>query len=104
MRLHSFYLISPGPRPPFYSVAEYLWGAGCNVDSDGDSDPADSSDWTELTLILRTDPGEGPRVDVDPLDGPALVLWIRSEDERLAERTAAFLAGQSGGILSRDRP
>lgn len=102
--MHSFYLVAPGPRPPFYSLAEHLWGAGCDIDSDGDSEPPDSSDWTELTLILRTGQEEEPRVDVDPLDDPSLVLWIRSDDEQLARRAAEYLHEHSGGTLSLARP
>lgn len=102
--MHSFYLISPGPRRPYYSVAEHLWGAGCNIDSDGDSDTPDSSDWTELTLILRSGLEDGPRVDVVPLDGPLPILWIRSDEEALAGRAAAFLLEKAGGTLSREPP
>ena len=62
--LYAFHLSEPGPRPPYYAVAEHLWGPGCNIDSDGDSFPRDASNWTELTIVLRS--GFGRRVDVDP--------------------------------------
>jgi hypothetical protein len=100
----SLYLISPGPRPPYHALAEHLWGAGCNVDSDGDSDTPDSSDWTELTLILRSGLEDGPRIDVDPVEGPSLTLAITSDDEALAARVAEFLIEQAGGTLSSERP
>jgi hypothetical protein len=101
--LHGFYLVNPGPRPSYVEVADHLWGEGCNIDSDGDSDPRDATDWTELTLILRPDLEE--RVDVDPIEGAVpLTLWIRSDDEALAARTATFLAARTGGELRRQKP
>jgi hypothetical protein len=102
--LHSFFLIAPGPRPPYALVAEHLWGVGCDFDSDGDSLTPDSTDWTELTVELRSGDAKGARVDVDPIDGPSLVLWIRSEDATIAEGAAAYLHRHAGGTLSRDRP
>jgi hypothetical protein len=56
-----FLLTSPGSRPPFYRVAQHLWGAGCNFDSDGDSDFPDARDWTELTVVLRDENAAGRR-------------------------------------------
>src|SRR5688572_13636966 len=44
---HAVQIKAPGPRPEFYRIAEHLWGAGCNVDSDGDSCSPDDHDWTE---------------------------------------------------------
>jgi len=100
----SFYLISPGPRPPYYRIAEHLWGAGCDIDSDGDSDQPDATDWTELTIVLRSGGGDEPRVDIDPLDRPSLVLCVQSDDAALAEKAAEYLRKEAGGTLSRERP
>lgn len=98
--LHGFYLVNPGPRPPYGDVAAHLWGEGCDIDSDGDSDPSDATDWTELTVILR--PALRLRLDVDPVEGAQpLTLWIRSEDETTAAKAAAFLAARAGGELRR---
>jgi hypothetical protein len=98
--LHEFYLIDPGPRPPYGEVAAHLWGQGCDIDSDGDSYPPNATDWTELTVILR--PALRLRLDVDPVEGALpLTLWIRSEDEATAAKAAAFLAARAGGELRR---
>ena len=98
--MHTFHLSSAGKRPPFYELAQHLWGVGRDVDSDGNSSSPDATDWTELTIRLRR--GENERVDVDPV-GPAepLVLSIRSENEELASRAAIFLQHVTGGDLVR---
>lgn len=98
----SFFLVDPGPRPS-HGLAAHLWGAGCDVDSDGNSTTESDRNWTELTLILR--PACQERIDVDPLDYlQPLVLVIRSEDHDLASKTALFLHRASGGTLSDTAP
>ena len=98
--MHAFYLSSPGKRPRSYELAQHLWGIGCDIDSDGNSSSPDATDWTELTIRLRSSDNE--RIDIDPV-GPAepLVLSIRSENEELASRTAIFLQHVTGGALVR---
>jgi hypothetical protein len=97
-QMHEFFLIDPGPRPPYFTVGQYLWGTGCDVDSDGDSDTPASDTWTELTLTRR--PAYAERVDVEPVEGRnPLTLRIRSTTENLARRTAAFLHDSCGGEL-----
>jgi hypothetical protein len=87
--VHTFHLSSPGNRPPFYDLAQHLWGIGCNVDSDGNSSSPDATDWTELTLRSRSN--DNARIDVDPVGHTELlVLSIRSENEELASRAAMF--------------
>ncbi len=87
----------PGPRPAFYRIAEHLWGAGCHVDSDGDSRTADDAQWTELTLILRDSSQQ--RLDIDPLSLAPLVLLIRASQADLGERAAYFIQSVAGGTL-----
>src|SRR6187402_1243414 len=91
-------LVSPGPRPPYWTVAEHLWGEGCDFDSDGDSSPPDSQSWTELTVILRSDTTQ--RVDIDPLSKEPLVLVIRSEQAELASKAAEYLSATTGGVIA----
>ncbi|MCL9657691.1 hypothetical protein [Pseudomonas protegens] len=93
----SLLLHHPGPRPAFYRVAEHLWGAGCNVDSDGDSRTPDDEQWTELTLILRASPEQ--RLDIDPLSREPLVLLIRASAADLGARAAHFIQSVAGGTL-----
>ena len=99
-----FLLRGPGPRPPCHKVAEHLWGADCDFDSDGDSEQRLSTDWTELTVSLRDHNGrnsDAQRVDVDPIEGEQpLVLSIRSDNPDLARRTAEFLQMKAGGELA----
>ncbi|WP_372392216.1 hypothetical protein ACCQ05_19830 [Xanthomonas sp. NCPPB 3582] len=89
-------ITSPGPRPEFYRIAEYLWGVGCNIDSDGDSSSADDRSWTELSLSLRGSPGQ--YLDIDPISLEPLVLAIRSPQESLCAKAAEFIVFYSGGI------
>jgi hypothetical protein len=84
----------PGPRPPFVFVAEHLWGAGVDFDSDGDSRTPDDQNWTELTVIRRG--GNSERVDVDLVSESPLVLKVVSESKDLALRAANFLARATG--------
>lgn len=78
-------------RPPFWKIAEHLWGAGCNIDSDGNSRTPDDEEWTELTLSLRGQHGQ--HVSVDPLPDDPSTLAIRSSNPALAEKVAAILNG-----------
>lgn len=96
---YSLHVVAPGPRPPFFHVAELLWGAGCNIDSDGDSDTPDDRHWTELTIVLRSDPGQ--RVDIDPISNDPLILAVRSSHQSLCEQAAEFIAAVSGGDIRR---
>ncbi|KAF0864437.1 hypothetical protein [Pseudomonas sp. LD120] len=94
---HTLLLHHPGPRPGFCRVAEHLWGAGCNVDSDGDSRTPDDEQWTELTLRLRDSSEQ--RLDIDPLSQAPLVLRIRASEAELGTRAAHFIQSVAGGIL-----
>lgn len=92
-------VVKPGLRPAPHSVAVHLWGEGCDIDSDGDSERHDDPNWSELTLVLRSTLA---RIDVDPEPGPALALKVRSKDEHLCKKAAKFIADQSGGALVDD--
>lgn len=78
-------------------MAEHLWGAGCNVDSDGDSRTADDDQWTELTLILRNSSQQ--RLDIEPLSLAPLVLLIRASQADLGQKAAQFIQSVAGGTL-----
>ena len=96
-----FLVRNPGPRPPFPAVAEHLWGAGVDFDSDGDSRTLEDPNWTELTVIRRD--GTGERIDIDPVAEGPLTLQVVSESRDLALRAAAFLAEATGGDLDEDQ-
>lgn len=94
---YCIHVIQPGPRPPCHRIAEHLWGAGCNIDSDGNSEtPADTS-WTELTLVLRA---TGERIDIDPVSTQPLILKVRGESVRLVLKAVAIIIEHSGGDIS----
>ena len=98
--MHTLYIIRPGPRPPFGELAEHLWGAGCNINSDGDSaDPWDVG-WTELTVELRDGGTVDDRVDVDPVSEEPLVLKVQSRSSDLVHRAAEFLARATSGVIA----
>jgi hypothetical protein len=87
-----FFLVNPGPRPPFGRVVEDLWGFNSSVDTDGNSSDPTDTNWTELTARLRTDPNGVSRIDVDPVSETPLVLKVVGSSPLLAERVAGFLA------------
>lgn len=94
-----FYVVRPGPRPPFGRVAEKLWGTA-DFDSDGNSRSPSDTSWTELTIELR--PECAQRVDVDCVSKEPLVLKVVSSSPVLAERAARYLAVSTQGEFSRE--
>ena len=94
-----YFVVSPGPRPPFGDVARHLWG-DADIDSDGNSSSPTDSGWTELTVALR--PACEERVDIDPVSVDPLVLKVQSTRAELAERAARFLVLQTHGILANE--
>ena len=78
-----------GAFPPFFKISDFLWGSEANIDSDGDSVPINSINWTELTLQLRSELEE--RIDIDPLEGSTGFFKLRATNEELAKKTISFL-------------
>jgi hypothetical protein len=97
-RDYIIHLREPGPRPAYYLVAHHLWGAGCNIDSDGNSATREDTNWTELSLFLRGAP-PSEQVHVDPVSELPLVLNIWSPSGELCNRVAKYLVSTSGGVL-----
>jgi hypothetical protein len=95
--MHRINISAPGPRPPYYRVAEHLWGIGCNINSDGNSERPDDTNWTELTIELRGVADQ--RVDVDPVADEPLILQVRSTSLKLARDAATFIVDSSGGEI-----
>lgn len=77
------------PLPPFYLIPEYLWGKNSDYDSDGDSQNIESTDWSELTIILRSDLEQ--RIDIDPMDNSNKKFIVKSDQEGLIEKVIYFL-------------
>lgn len=94
-------IAEPGPRPPYYRVAEHLWGVGCNIDSDGNSQAPEDTQWTALTVELRG--ATEQRVDIDPLSTEPLILQVRAPSMQLAQEVAKFIVECSGGKVQPNR-
>ncbi len=99
---HAIQIKAPGPRPAYYLVAEHLWGAGCNVDSDGDSRTPEDHNWTELSVSLRGSPGQ--QLDIDPVSTQPLVLVVRSPHATLCSKAVEFIVSFSGGTVESMAP
>lgn len=100
---HIYFLESPDFRPAYYEVADHLWGENCDIDSDGDSETPGHSEWTELSIYLRSGT-QDQQVHVDPVSTDPLVLKVCSPNAQLAERAVLFLQARSGGVVSREWP
>jgi hypothetical protein len=99
---HQFFLISPGPRPPFGEVVDHVYGRGSDVDMEGNSATPKSVDWTWLYMALR--PRNSPLVEIFPWKEDATVLCVSSEDEALARKTVEYLHQRCGGTIEPTPP
>ncbi len=84
-----------GAMPPYYHIAEHIWGKGVDIDSDGNSKMPLSTDWSELTLVLRKDTAQ--RIDIDPIEGKEKYLKLEAANEELANSVYLFLK-QCGSV------
>ncbi len=75
--------------PPYYKIADYLWGSDANIDSDGNSESPESTEWDELTLMLRDDTEQ--RIDIDPIEGDGKHLLLRASNEQLQSKVVSYL-------------
>src|SRR6218665_252337 len=94
---HIIHIHSPGPRPPFYLIAEHLWGPGCDVASDGNSTTREDQSWTELNLLSRLSPPL--RREICPVPVSPLILAVCSSQQSLCRMTSDFIVAYSGGTL-----
>lgn len=78
-----------GPRPPFGHLLDHIWGEGCNTDSDGDSFPAASTEWTELIAYPRDISGRG--INIQPTSHEPLILLVSSETDDDLQSMKRFL-------------
>lgn len=91
------YLVRPGPRPPYYRVADHVW-PGANIDSDGNSAEPRDTNWTELWISSRAEDNQHVAVDLASRD--PLVLEVSASSDELLERAITFLAEQTGGLIA----
>lgn len=78
-----------GKLPPYGSVADALWGVGCDFKSDGNASHRTDQNWTELTMILRPDWSE--RIDIDPSPEIPKNIVIHASSEALLEKVYQYL-------------
>jgi len=81
-----------GSMPPYWEVAEAIWCKGVDFDSDGDSFPAESTSWRELTVSLR--PEQNQRLDVDPISEDRDIVRIVGTEDWILNAACEFLVGQ----------
>ena len=109
--MHCIRFTAPGDRPEFTRVPVFLWGAGPNYDSMGDSKPLTSCTWTWLYLCNRQKPSEKVEIITERtspmlLTGSYanfffnLIMRSFSEDFTLAARAAFYLATFTGGQVA----
>lgn len=92
------YVRAARPYPDFRLVLAFVWGDDVDTDTDGDSRPVDSREWTELYAQNR---GRKDEVfNVLPENIEPLVLRVQSEHEWLAAAVAHLLAEFTGGGVS----
>ena len=97
---HVILVKSPGPRPPFLEVVNHVYGREAVVDTEGDSHPPNSTEWTWLYMKLREQPyREQPLVEVT-MNEDHSTMFIASDDRMLAEKTAKYLADRTGGHVT----
>ena len=89
-----------GNMPPFYEVAEAIWGRGVDIDSDGDSSHPEDTNWRELTVTLRPDCDQ--RLDIDPTEKDRDIVFLRATSHEILERALDFLEGV-GALARADR-
>src|SRR5262245_33520654 len=86
-------------RPDFRVFIDLLYGAGRNVDTDGDSIPVNSRTWTCLYIADRE--SDDPEVVIGPVEEGSNEFEVNSESPRLEELSALYLFLYCGsGILS----
>lgn len=79
---------------------DHVYGRDAVVDTDGDSCPAASVEWTWLYMQLRQQPyRDQPVVEVMMLDEAHDLMRVSSNDKNLAEMAALYLAERTKGTL-----
>ncbi|MCP8465612.1 hypothetical protein NK553_16810 [Pseudomonas sp. ZM23] len=93
-----FHVRVNGERPDFRVFIDLLFGAGCNVDSDGDARSPSARDWAWLYLREREERSAAVEIQACA-DDPGL-FGIHSENPELATLAALYLLHRCGSILT----
>lgn len=100
IQVKMFTVIVHKPRPDFRVFIDLLFGAGRNVDADGDADPVSSREWLELYITDRE--SNAPNVELQAEACDPTLFEVRSESAQLAELAALYLYLYCGEVLKRD--
>ena len=85
-------------RPDFRVFATYFFGNDFhNYDSDGNSFPVTSRNWTQLYMSSRQE--SNLSFEIWPLNESPLILSVFSENSENAYRIAYFLARETNGAI-----
>jgi hypothetical protein len=76
-------------RPIFSVFIDLLYGAGRNVDTDGDSIPADSRVWTWLYIADRE--SDSPSIEINASQSDPTIFEVKSESQELETLAALYL-------------
>jgi len=84
-------------RPDFRVFIDLLFGRGWNVDTEGNSHPANSRTWTSLYIADRT--RSEPPVTIEASEHDARLFRVDSASSRLEELAALYLFLCSGSAI-----
>src|SRR5688572_10734755 len=88
-----------GDRPDFRVFTDLLYGAGRNVDTDGDSHPVDSRTWTWLYIADRQ--RGAACVEIGASEKDPSIFEIQSSSAELEELASLYLFLYCGTSLAR---
>jgi hypothetical protein len=89
-------------RPDFRAFIDLLYGAGRNVDTDGDSDPVNSRTWSYLYIADRE--SDDPELVIGALEEAPHIFEVKSKSQRLEELSALYLFLYCGVAISDTQP
>ena len=76
-------------RPDFRVLIDLMYGAGRNVDTDGDSIPVNSRIWTELYIADRE--SHTPHIQINASRSDPNIFEVKSESQELETLGALYL-------------
>lgn len=93
-----FYLKITNLRPDYRVMISLLWGDFEEVDTDGEGVNPAERDWTDLSVIRRSD--DAQRIDIISVHREPLVLEISSPHPAIPPVIAYFLVHETGASWS----
>jgi len=90
-----------GHRPDFRVFIDLVYGHGRNVDTDGDSFPVHSREWTELYVKDRE--SDDPSFEICADDSDLGTFVVTSDAGAIEELVALYLFDYCGATITRER-